>query len=91
MLIPLLVPEVGVSPGKLRLSTWLVSLGEEIVSGDRVVELLVPGMTFDVQAPVSGRIVRQEKSPDAPLETGDRLGWIEPSQPPEDDGTEAAP
>ena len=40
MLVPLLVPEVGVSTGSLRLSTWLVSLGEEVVTGDRMVEML---------------------------------------------------
>lgn len=77
MLVPLLVPEVGVSTGSLRLSTWLVSLGEEVVTGDRMVEMLVPGMTFDIEAPVTGRLVRQEMHRDAVLATGDRLGWIE--------------
>lgn len=78
MLVPLLVPEVGVSAGELRLSTWLVSLGEEVVAGDRIAELLVPGMTFDLAAPVSGRLVRQEKHPETALSPGERLGWIEP-------------
>ena len=80
MLVPLIVPEVGVSAGQLRLSTWLVTLGEEVVIGDRIAEVLVPGMTFDIASPVSGRLVKQEKQPDAILATGERLGWIEPMQ-----------
>lgn len=78
MLVPLLVPELGTSAGELRLSTWLVSLGEEVIAGDRMVEVLIPGMTFDISAPISGRLARQEKQADMPLVTGDRLGWIEP-------------
>ena len=91
MLVPLLVPEVGVSSETLRLSTWLVSLGEEVVTGDRMVELLIPGMTFDVEAPVSGRLVRQEKHREAALAAGDRLGWIEAAEIREGDEPEELP
>lgn len=79
MLVPLLVPELGTATGELRLSTWLVSLGEEVIAGDRIVEVLIPGMTFDISAPISGRLVRQEKQADMPITAGDRLGWIEPT------------
>lgn len=78
MLIPLLVPDVGASSEELRLCTWLVNLGEEIIEGDRIVELIIPGMTFDISSPVSGRVVRQERHPESIVKPGDRLGWIEP-------------
>lgn len=77
MPIPLLVPELGAEKLPVRVSTWLVDLGDRILAGDRVVELVLPGMTFDVSSTASGRLVRIEKYSDAPVQTGDCLGWVE--------------
>ncbi|WP_417388863.1 lipoyl domain-containing protein [Gimesia sp.] len=75
---PILVPPVISSPRPLKVSLWLTHAGEEVASGDRVVELLIPGVTFDVEAPCAGTIVSCECQAGAEVSTGMVLGWIEP-------------
>ncbi|WP_417385903.1 biotin/lipoyl-containing protein [Gimesia sp.] len=78
MSTPILVPSVNSSTQPLKVSLWLTHAGEEVTSGDRVVELLIPGVTFDVEAPCAGRIVSCECQAGAEVTTGMVLGWIEP-------------
>lgn len=75
----IVMPDLGAGQVTIRVSTWLVTLGESLDEGDRIVELLVPGMTFDVAAPASGRLAHIDKFADAEVRAGDVLGWIEPS------------
>jgi pyruvate/2-oxoglutarate dehydrogenase complex dihydrolipoamide acyltransferase (E2) component len=75
--VPILLPELGAGRDVVRVSCWLVDLGDNVEEGDRVVEVIVPGVTFDVSAPISGILSRIEKLPDAPVASGDVLGWIE--------------
>lgn len=71
------LPELGTGE-TVRVSCWLVEPGDPVDQGDRVVEVLVPGMTFDVPAPVDGVLTRIDKPPDTAVVSGDVLGWIEP-------------
>jgi pyruvate dehydrogenase E2 component (dihydrolipoamide acetyltransferase) len=66
----LAVPECGVVGMPLRLSLWLVPEGAEVTAGDRVVELVVGGATIDLEAPVTGRLIRQVAEEDDPLTIG---------------------
>lgn len=81
MRIPLMVPELGAGQTSIRLSGWLVDEGDFVLDGERVVELLLPGMTFEVSARSAGRLVELAKAIDCDLSVGDVLGWI-------DDGAE---
>ena len=47
-LAPLVVPDLAAGSRPVRVTAWLVEPGESVCEGDRLVELLVPGMTFDV-------------------------------------------
>lgn len=75
--IPVHLPELGTAGQEVRIGYWFVEAGEEVDAGDRLVELLLPGITFDVPAPAAGRILRIEKPADRTARTGDVLGWIE--------------
>ena len=55
---PLVVPDVGIVGVVLVLSLWLVPEGTDVLEGDRVVELLGGGVTIDLEAPVTGRLMR---------------------------------
>jgi len=68
---------LGIDQQAVRVSAWLAEVGEHVEPGDRVVELLIRGMTFDLSAPVAGRLVTIEKHLDAAVLPGDVLGWIE--------------
>ena len=75
---PIRLPELKVDGQTIRVSTWLIELGEVVIVGDAVVEVLVKGITFDVDAPVSGQLRRINRFEDDVVVTGDVLGWIEP-------------
>ena len=86
MPIAIILPELGTeyelapgeqTGGKVRVSAWLVDLGDSVETGERIVEVLVRGMTFDVAAPASGILSGILKPLDAVVTTGDTLGWIE--------------
>ncbi|MFM9059612.1 MAG: biotin/lipoyl-containing protein [Planctomycetaceae bacterium] len=72
---PLVAPDVGVV--RVALSLWLVAEGSEVVEGDRVVELVAGGVTVDLGAPVSGRLVAQRVDEDAAVAPGDVLAEFE--------------
>ena len=48
---PILLPELGAGPAVL--SVWFAEPGETVFEGDRLVEVLVAGATFDVSAPAT--------------------------------------
>ena len=77
-MISLAAPDVGASD--LRVSVWLVEVGDCAEQGERIVELLTPGLTFDVSMPVAGRITGIEKSTGERVQPGDILAWIDPEQ-----------
>ena len=77
MRAPVLLPDLGAADDPVRISCWLVDLGESVDEGDRLLEVLVQGVTFDVPAPATGTLTRIEKSLDAQVYAGEPLGWIE--------------
>lgn len=69
-------PDLG-SPEPVRVSGWLVEVGETVRVGDRLVELLMPGVTYDVAAPATGRLIEADAAAGASVRPGDVLGTIE--------------
>jgi pyruvate/2-oxoglutarate dehydrogenase complex dihydrolipoamide acyltransferase (E2) component len=76
MRTPIPLPDLGAAP--VRLSLWFASLGDRVLEGDRLVEVLVSGATFDVPAPVTGRLVERQAWPGDVLTPGQVLGMVEP-------------
>jgi len=72
---PIILPDLGTAP--VVLSAWLAQPGEEVCAGDRLVEVLVAGATFDVAAPASGRLAQRLVYPDDLLAPGQVLGFVE--------------
>ncbi len=71
----IVLPEVEAAP--VILSSWYADPGEVIFEGDRLVEVLVSGATFDVSAPATGRLVEQVALPNDALSPGQVLGVLE--------------
>jgi len=59
------------------LSVWFAEEGERVYEGDRVIEVLVDGATFDVLAPATGRLVEKRVIPNDMLSTEQILGMVE--------------
>ena len=79
MRVPIVVPYLGHREEQLRISGWYVYEGDLIVAGDLVVEVLIPGITMDIAAESSGRLVEVVKAFDSIIHEGDILGWLEDS------------
>jgi pyruvate/2-oxoglutarate dehydrogenase complex dihydrolipoamide acyltransferase (E2) component len=75
MRTPIRLPELGAAP--VVLSAWFADPGDAVYEGDRLVEVLVGGATFDVAAPATGRLAEQLALPDDPLVPGQVLGVVE--------------
>jgi pyruvate/2-oxoglutarate dehydrogenase complex dihydrolipoamide acyltransferase (E2) component len=75
MRTPVLLPDVGASP--VWLSLWFAEPGDEVFEGDRLVEVLAAGATFDVSAPATGRLVERHAWPSDRLVPGQVLGVLE--------------
>jgi pyruvate/2-oxoglutarate dehydrogenase complex dihydrolipoamide acyltransferase (E2) component len=75
MRTPVVLPELGAAP--VRLSLWFAAVGETVYEGDRLVEVLADGATFDVPAPATGRLVEWLAWPRDVLTPGQVLGVVE--------------
>jgi pyruvate/2-oxoglutarate dehydrogenase complex dihydrolipoamide acyltransferase (E2) component len=69
------LPELGAAP--VVLSAWLADPGDVVFEGDRLVEVLVGGATFDVSSPATGRLVERRARANDRLQTGQVLGLVE--------------
>jgi len=75
MRTPVHLPDLGASA--VRLSLWFAEAGDALFEGDRLVEVLTDGATFDVAAPVTGRLVERHAWPQDLLTPGQVLGVME--------------
>lgn len=64
-----MVPEFGLDV-PLAVAVWLVPQGTEVIEGDRVVQLVAGGVTIDLEAPVTGRLMACIVEEDEPVTTG---------------------
>jgi pyruvate/2-oxoglutarate dehydrogenase complex dihydrolipoamide acyltransferase (E2) component len=75
MQTPVTLPDVGASP--VRLSLWFAEPGDFVFEGDRLVEVVACGATFDVSAPTTGRLTQRLAWPRDVLQPGQVLGVVE--------------
>lgn len=73
---PITMPDLGTGSEVVRVSAWLVEVGQNVIAGDRVVEVLLPGITFDIHAARTGELVEITVPVDAVVAAGQVLGWI---------------
>jgi len=73
------LPDLGAGP--VVLSVWFADVGEWVYEGDRLVEVLVGGATFDVAAPATGRLTEKLALVNDPIHPGQVLGVVETKDP----------
>jgi pyruvate/2-oxoglutarate dehydrogenase complex dihydrolipoamide acyltransferase (E2) component len=71
----ILLPELGAAP--VVISAWFADPGEVVYEGDRLVEVVVSGATFDVSSPATGRLIAKLALADDPVLPGQVLGLVE--------------
>lgn len=81
MQVEVVLPELGAGP--VWLSAWFAEVGEQVYEGDRLVEVLIDGATFDVAAPATGRLAERRARPNQLVRPGQILGVVELGADPE--------
>ena len=81
--IPIYVPDLGQDDQPANVCTWLVEPGDAVEEGDRLAEIVLPGIVFHVSASAAGTFVRRERPQGATVFRGDCLGFISPGTSPE--------
>ena len=72
-----ILPELGLPAGTMRLSRWLVQTGKTLVIEDPLVEILGDGVTVTLPALTSGVLLAQLVKPGEAVHVGQHLGVIE--------------
>ena len=72
------LPDVQVeTETEMFVSFWFAEEGEEVLEGDRLVEILAGSVTFDVPSPASGRLVELRVAEEDAVHCGDVLALVE--------------
>jgi len=80
MLVEVTVPDLElIQPETLRVSVWFAEEGEPVYLGDRLVELRLPGATFDVDCPADGVLQEIVILPNRAVRAGQVLALIAPT------------
>lgn len=77
--VPILLPDLGTGSEPVRICAWLADPGQPMTIGERIVQVVVPGISFDVTAPVSGELTEVTCPLGALVRPGEILGWMLPS------------
>lgn len=75
--IELHLPHFDLPGTPITVCSWHVNLGQRVIEGDRLVEVLAGDATIDLPAPASGLLVERCAEVDQPVKTGDVLARIE--------------
>ncbi|MBM4017764.1 MAG: hypothetical protein FJ288_05460 [Planctomycetes bacterium] len=72
------LPDLGKDAGdEARVSFWYVDVGESVMEGDDLVQMLTDKAAFDVPSPVSGRVIEQSAAEERSVKVGQTLCRIQ--------------
>jgi len=71
------LPELANGVEKAVVSFWHVVVGESVSEGDDLVEMLTDKATFNVPAPVSGKVIETLAEEGQEVKVGDVIAVIE--------------
>ncbi len=71
------MPELGNEVTEAQIDIWLKAVGDEVSSGDEIVAVTTPKVSFELEAPESGTIAEILIEEDAVVAVGTVLAIIE--------------
>lgn len=74
-----MLPDLGTEGRSVGVSAWFVETGDLVETGEKILEVMIPGMTCDVCSPVAGRITRVVAELDDRLLPGTIVAWLAPA------------
>ena len=75
--VPLVVPDLGLPDETIKANCWLAARGDNVVEGDRLLELAAGEVTIDVPAPATGRLAEKSVREGDSVSSHQPLGIIE--------------
>lgn len=72
----IVVPDLDLPRMPITLSSWLVNLGDRVVEGDRVAEILAGPATVDLESPATGILAEHLVAVDDSLSVGQTIGIV---------------
>ena len=75
--VELRLPDFELPARAITACSWHASLGQRLVEGDRLLEVLAADVTLELSSPAGGILVEQCVEKDDPLATGQLLAVIE--------------
>ena len=75
--VELKMPELGNEVTEAQIDMWLKAVGDEVSSGDEIVAVTTPKVSFELEAPESGTIAEILVEEDAVVAVGTVLAIIE--------------
>lgn len=73
----IIVPQLGPNMYEATFVTWLKNVGDTVMQGDIVAEVMTDKVNIDVEAPATGILAELVAEPDQLLLVGGILGVIE--------------
>jgi pyruvate/2-oxoglutarate dehydrogenase complex dihydrolipoamide acyltransferase (E2) component len=73
----LILPELGLGEVPIRASKWFRSPGQEVIQGDRLLEVLAGGATIELPSPLGGTLARRLVAEGEQVSVGQQLAEIE--------------
>jgi 2-oxoisovalerate dehydrogenase E2 component (dihydrolipoyl transacylase) len=75
--VELLLPDFELANVPMTACSWYARVGQRVVEGDRLLEVLAGDATIDLPSPATGILVERLVEPDDALHVGQRLAVIE--------------
>ena len=72
--MPILLPDLGTPAATFSL--WHIGAGERVTQGERLAEVLIPGVAVELQAPATGTLAEVIARPGDKLANDQPLGFI---------------
>ena len=77
MTIEIKAPDVGDGVTQVTVTEWRKAVGETVEAGEVIVELMTDKAAFDVESPVTGKVVEIIVDNDEEVSVGSVLGLID--------------
>lgn len=76
------IPDLGTGTLPIRFLTWLVPTGSQVITGERIAEILVDGIVFCVESDHDGVLIAQSVLPGTLLEPNAVIGRVQLTETP---------
>jgi 2-oxoglutarate dehydrogenase E2 component (dihydrolipoamide succinyltransferase) len=76
MEVEIIVPELGAEAPEATFVAWLKEVGEEVLAGEAIAEVMTDKVNVEVESPVEGVLQSRKVQPDQKVTPGAVIGTV---------------